>query len=504
MNISTEPITSSAEGNREIAVSIVDAYERGKVDINFFAALCMPEVFKFSLPPFYVAAWQLIVASDDPERMDKLFRFALGLPRGHAKTTFIKILIAWMICYDYASFILIVCSNTSLAENVLADIDDILASPNIVAIYGEWTGAKAIDSKDTKKAAYHLRSVTLVARGWSAGIRGLNLKNQRPDFIFCDDVQTKENDNSPTERTHLLEELTGTIFRSVAHRGRRTIVYVGNLYSDECILQQFRKNPHWVSMITGAILEDGSPLWPELVSLQELKESYEHDETLGLSHIWFAEIMNDPQSVFHSLLPKPIPKSNVEEIIVDDGAFLTIDPAGFRTTSDDNVVVLHKKFNNKGYVCGIDYGIQNPAELIKSALTTALQNGVSLIGVESVAYQQTLAYWFSFFMRQLGISHIKVVELSPHGRSKEARIRSFVSELYEESYYIHDAAARRTYTWQGSMYKFGKKKNKDDILDAVAYGMDIRNDYWHLVHSLSHSANMIDHNLCSVEHNSCF
>ena len=116
-----------------------------------------------------------------------------------------------------------------------------------------------------------------------------------------------------------MRELVGTIFKAVSHRGRRTIVYVGNLYSDECILQQFRKNPHWTSLVTGAILEDGSPLWPELVSLKELKESYEHDEALGLSHIWFAEVMNDPQSILHSLLPKPVPDSDVEEILLDDG-----------------------------------------------------------------------------------------------------------------------------------------------------------------------------------------
>lgn len=487
-----------------IAVSLSDAYEKGKMDINFFAALCMPEVFKFSLPPFYVAAWQLIVAQDDPSRLDSLFRFALGLPRGHAKTTFIKILIAWMIVYDYASFILVVCANSGLAENLLADIDDILASDNITSIYGNWADSKAIDSKDTKKAAYHSRSVTLVARGWSAGIRGINLKNQRPDFIFCDDAQTKDNDNSPTERQHLLEELTGTIFKAVAHRGRRTIVYVGNLYSEECILQKFRENPYWTSMITGAILDDGNPLWPELVSLRELKESYEHDEALGLSHIWFAEVMNDPQSVLHSLLPLPIPDSDVDEFVLDDGAFITVDPAGFRSTSDDNVIALHRKYNNKGYVVGIDAGIKNPSELIEATLKMALKNGVSLIGIEAVAYQQTLAYWMNFFLDKLGIKHIKVVELHPHGRSKEARIRQFVEELYRGSYYIHDPAARRAFNWQGSLYKLGKKNNRDDVLDAIAYGLDIRNEYWHLITSLSHQADKIDHSKCSVEHNSCF
>jgi len=485
-------------------VSLSDAYERGKVDINFFAALCMPSIFLYPLPLFYIAAWQLI-SSDDEDRIDSLFRFALGLPRGHAKTTFVKILIAWMICYDKASFILVVCSNSSLAENLLADIDDILASDNITSIYGQWnSGNKATDSKDTKKAAYHGRSVTLVARGWSAGIRGINLKNHRPDFIFCDDVQTKDNDLSPTEREKLLNELAGTIFKAVSHRGRRTIVYVGNLYSDECILQQFRKNPHWTSLVTGAILEDGSPLWPELVSLEELKESYEHDEALGLSHIWFAEVMNDPQSVLHSLLPKPLPDSPVAEIIVDDGAFITIDPAGFRSTSDDNVIAVGKKYEDRCFGVAMDRGIKDPSELIQKAIAMALEHGVSLIGIEAVAYQQTLCFWMTFFLRKLNINHITVVELHPHGRSKESRIRQYVAELYKGSQVLHDPACRREFTWQGSMYKLGKKENRDDVLDTFAYFQDIRNEFWERIQPLGRGHMLVDHTKCQVVHNSCF
>lgn len=483
--------------------NLADAYERGKTDINFFAGLCMPDVCKFPLPLFYVVAWQMIT-SNSPERIDSLFRFALGLPRGHAKTTFIKILIAWMIVYDYASFILVVCANSDLAENLLSDIHDILSSDNITAIYGRWEDSLAIDSRDTKKGAYHGRSVTLVARGWSAGIRGLNLKNQRPDFIFCDDVQTKQNDESPTERLKLLNELVGTIFKALAYRGRRTIVYVGNLYSDECILQQFRKNKAWTSLVTGAILADGQPLWPELVSLTELKESFEHDEALGLAHVWFAEVMNDPQSILHSLLPHPLPDSDPEEILDDDGAFITIDPAGFRKTSDDNVIAVHKKYDNKGYIVEMDRGILDPSELIQKAIALAIKHGVTLIGIESVAYQQTLCFWMDFFLRKLGISHITVVELKPHGRSKESRIRQFVSELYKKTYFIQDSTCRREFNWQGSLYKIGKKDNKDDILDTFAYGLDIRNEFWHLIRPLRSSAFQINHNVCSVEHNSCF
>lgn len=483
----------SKEDTSNIFVQLNDAYERGKVDINFFAGLCMPTVCIYELPIFYIAVWYLITQSkDDLEFANSLQRFCLGLPRSHAKTTFIKILIVWMIAYDKASFILVVCSSSPLADNLLADIDDILGSDNITSVYGEWESTLAIDSADTKKAAYHGRSVILCARGWAAGIRGINLKNERPDFIFCDDVQTKQNYESITDRAKLLNELVATIFKAIAPRGHRVIVYVGNMYGEDCILDLFRKNKAWTSLITGAILATGQPLWPALFSLEELKESYEHDESLGLATLWFAEIMNDPQSASVSLLPFPLPESDIQEIVDHDGAFITIDPAGFRTASDDNVIALHFKYNNIGYSGNIIKGkeIIDPSDLVCQALLMALDNNVTLIGIESVAYQQTLCFWFNFFMEKLSITHITIVELHPHGRSKESRIRQYVAELYKKTWFILHPKTRREFNWQGGLYKLGKKGNKDDLLDAEAYAIDVRNEYWHLITNITPKHNI--------------
>src|SRR4030043_302835 len=487
----------------EVNVSTLEAYEKGRVDINFFAALAMPEVCIFSLPYFYVVLWQILTQREEID-MGKLMRFALGLPRGHAKTTFIKILICWLIVYDKVSFALIICSNSDLADSLLADIHDILSSPNFTAIYGDWQAGLAIDSADTKKAAYHSRAVVLVARGWSAGIRGLNLKNQRPDLIFCDDVQTRKNDESPTERNNLLKELVGTIFKAIAPRGNRLIIYVGNMYSEECILNKFKANSNWSSMITGAILSTGQPLWPELFSLEELMESYEHDEQLGLSHVWFAEVMNDPQSIALSLLPHPLPDSPFTEIDDPDGVFITIDPAGFRRNSDDNVIAVHYKHDNKGYVAEINTTEKMPDRIVQTALSLALKHGASLIGVEDVGYQQTLAFWISYFMKEQNITGIQVVPLKPHGRSKESRIRNFIQELYSKNYFILDSHTRRAYTWQASVYKIGKSDNRDDLLDCIAYGQDVRNEYWHLLSNLRRSIGSIDGECSVVGNNTPF
>ncbi|EKD22470.1 MAG: hypothetical protein ACD_86C00001G0006 [uncultured bacterium] len=487
----------------DTAVSVSEAYEKGKTDIQWFAGLAMPEICIFALPVFYVALWQ-ILTNRSVEDIGRLLRFALGLPRGHAKTTFVKILIAWLIVYDKISFALILCSNSDLAESLLADVHDILSSPNMTAVYGDWNAGLAIDSADTKKAAYHNRAVVLVARGWAAGVRGINLKNNRPDFILCDDVQTRKNDESPAERTSLLKELVGTIFKAIAPRGDRAIVYVGNMYSEECILNQFKKNDRWISIVTGAILSNGKPLWPELFSIEDLKESYEHDEQLGMANIWFAEIMNDPQSIAQSILPNPLPDSPFSQIDDPDGVFITIDPAGFRNNSDDNVIAVHYKHDNKGFIAEINTEEKMPDRIIMTALSLALKHGASLIGVEDVGYQQTLEFWLSHFMKEKNITGIHVVPLSPHGRSKESRIRNFIQELYAMNYYIMDAHARRSFVWQASLYKIGKKDNKDDLLDCIAYGQDVRNEFWHLLTNLKRKIGSIEGECSVVGNNTPF
>jgi len=84
-------------------------------------------------------------------------------------------------------------------------------------------------------------------------------------------------------------------------------------------------------------------------------------------------------------------------------------------------------------------------------------------------------------LREYGIEGITVVPLKPKGRSKELRIRLFIAELYNGSYYLLDPSTRSAFIWQASLYKIGKPNNRDDLLDAVSYGLDVRNEYWHLL-----------------------
>lgn len=474
-----------------INANISDIYERCKVDINFFASLCIPSVCIYALPFYYIACFQLITQRD--VSVQSVFRFALGLPRGHAKTTFIKVLICWFLCYDKAKFILIICADAKLAELLLADIHYIMGSPGIVSVYGDWEQGLSIDSADTKKNQYHGDSVSLVARGWSGGVRGINLHFQRPDLIFCDDAQTLANSESETESYTLLKTLTGSIFKSITPHGNPLILYVGNMYGGACILAQLKKSDSWHSMITGAILQDGKPLWPELHSLETLMESYYHDESLGMSHVWFAEVMNDPTNSAQSIFPNPLPDSPIEEFELEqaDGAFITVDPAGFRKNSDANEIIVHLKFGEMSAVVDRasshkDPTLTDPEQIILRTLALAVKWRCSLIGIEGTGYQQTLQFWVLKYIVKLGITDLAVVELSPANRAKEYRIKLYIAELYKKNCYIHDIETRRDFTWQASTYKMGVKTNRDDLLDACAYSLDVRNQYWDRIRLLDH------------------
>lgn len=465
-----------------IDADVSQAYERGKTDFNFFASLMIPQVMESDFPDFYLGIF-LLLTTRDQKQLGKILRFALGLPRGHAKTTFIKIIIAWLIVYDKASFIVAICATQPLAQELISDVHDMLCSENCRLVYGDWEAQLTTDNKEMKKSFYHKRNVILVAKGADTAVRGINVKHKRPDLIFCDDAQTKECDDSPADRLKFRKWLVA-MFKIIAPRGDRLIIYVGNMYSEECVLFQLKLNPSWISLITGAIRENGEPLWPELHSIDELMESYFHDEALGEADVWFAEVMNDPIARATSLLTAMLPAyPHDESKVIPDGVFITIDPAGFRDVSDDNVIVVHYVHDGKGAVAEVDAGIKDPEQLIIRALQLAVHHGASLIGVEDVAYQQTLLFWFRKYITAWHMEAIEIVPLKPAGRSKESRIRLFVAELYALNYYLF-SSPRTIFTWQAMKYKIGKKDNKDDILDAVAYGLDVRTEYWHLVKNL--------------------
>ena len=81
----------------DVGVSRADAIEAARTDANFFAALCLPEIFVHLFPSVFLALWQWITANLQIERGFQ--KLAIGLPRGFGKTIFLKLIVVYTILF---------------------------------------------------------------------------------------------------------------------------------------------------------------------------------------------------------------------------------------------------------------------------------------------------------------------------------------------------------------------------------------------------------------------
>lgn len=466
------------------------AYKQGFEDFQYFSRLAVPSTIIFNWPPEYIAIFTMLVKAvleRDKAKIGLYIRFALGLPRGFAKTTFIKVLVCWLVIYAEIDFILVVCATEPLSENFLADVNDILGSYNMETVYGTWRANLAVDNAQLKKASYRQRLIILAAIGSNTSVRGLNIGNARPNMIICDDMQTKENAESDAESLRLLTWFTGTLLKIVSPFFAM-VVYIGNMYPQNCILLKLQENPYWTSLVTGCILADGKSLWEELKPIEALYKDYCHDEAMGLAYIWFAEMMNQPLLEKISLLPLgTIPQATltINELVPEAG-FAIIDPSGFKKASDDNVIGFFLVCQGIPYMVKLIADTLNPKDVIEKTILGCALFNIRVIFVEGVAYQSTLRFWFNELLGKAGLAnHYMISEVSPKNRAKEGRIRVSVQQLLSKTWWIVCPEARQRYLFQALAYKLGKPNNKDDILDVGAYVEDVRDpENWALVNSL--------------------
>lgn len=460
----------------ELNASSQEAAELSRRDLNFLGMLAAPEEFTYSFPAFYIALFSLLTAFKS-----KLERYAIGIPRGFAKTTFVKLLCLWYILFSHKQFILIVGASEDLAVNTLADICDLLGAANIRKLFGNWQAQVEVDTQSLKVFYFRGRNIILRAIGAGTAVRGINRKNKRPDVIIMDDVQKRETSENKELSDQLLKWILGTLMKARSNDGC-TYIYVGNMYPQNCILEKLKHNTQWTSFIVGGILANGTSLWEELRPIEELLSEYQSDSELGHADIFISEILNSTDIAAASgidisripFLPSYYEGSEPE------GSFILIDPSAGKKTSDDCTISHYSVCDGKPIFDDLYHGTFSPLETIKAAILLGLERNTRLIAVEGVAYQSTLLYWFQYYCEQEGITGFEFVELSPKGQAKNNRIKRGLLRLISGEIYLHpnvrSKVLAQTMDWNPL-----KINNVDDIIDPIGYVEEVMRDYPHLV-----------------------
>ena len=472
MSFDTNAVTSTAAEESSVfeAVASRDEIVEGcRTNLDFLASLVLTEIYSYGYPALFHGLWQLLC--DAAGHVTGKPKYALGIPRGFAKTIFLKLYVVWLVLFSDRKFILIVCNTEAHAMNFLSDVAEMLSHPNIVAIFGDWRANMGdSDTKALKKFDFRGRSIAIAAIGSGSSPRGLNIKFVRPDCVIMDDMQNRDEASNPEIAKEQMIWMLGTLMKA-CHPQRCVFIFVGNMYPFEgSILRKLKHSAIWTSIITGAILADGESIWPEHRSVEDLLEELANDTEQGHPEIFHAEVMNDEEGGTVSGIDvskiKPLPEGLRQEMA--QGGFVIIDPSGRKSRSDNTAIGACLIFDETPVLWEVVNKQMDPGETIKTATLLAMKYNMQLIVAEGVAYQETLAYWFEQIWEQLGLEGLTVATITPGGLQKNARIKSWFQLLLSGKNYLHPQV-RSEVVYEITQWNPLKTNNVDNLLDIGAY-----------------------------------
>jgi hypothetical protein len=453
-----------------------DVYQLAKGDLDFFAGLALPLVTEYDYPQEFKVIWEILI--DLAYRPRDFTKVALGLPRGFGKTSLVKLFALYCVLYTDKQFITVVGSASTTAENILADIADMLDDPNIKAVYGDWRMGMEKDTQDTKKFGFRGRNIILKALGQGgSATRGLNIKNQRPDVMIFDDIQTRSDADSETVSLALETWMIGTAMKAASHKGC-LYIFIANMYPTPwSLLRRLKTNPEWIKFIAGGILADGTSLWEALKPLTQLLTEFRNDLNSGHPEIFYSEVLNDENAnVNVNIDLSRIPAYPFDDDEYSIGNFIVIDPSNDKANSDAVSIGLFQVIDGKPVIREILEGRFSPGDTIKQTLAMAVRTGTTLILIEGNAYQYSLCYWFGQAQMAMGLYEINAVPIYSGSRSKNSRILDMFKSLIAGEIIIHPSCMAQVAN-QIVHFNALKTNNTDGILDLLCYATRVLTEF---------------------------
>lgn len=450
----------------EATFQLDQVQELSRNSLDFLASLATPTVYKYAFPAIYLAVWQWLLTYVHKKR--DFSQLALGLPRGFAKTAVAKLFVLYCILFTTRKFILVLAENQTKAINIVSDVMDMLEEPNIKKVFGDWKAGVDTDRQELKKFGFRGRNIILLA-GTVETIRGITIKNARPDVMIFDDIQSRTVAESQSVSDNLEREMYGTAMKSKSPEGC-LYIFIGNMYPTKwSILRKLKTNPNWIKFITGGILADGTSLWEDLQPIEQLHKEFTNDLLAGHPEIFYSEVLNDENASTNNAIDvSKIPSYPFQDSDIPAGKFIVIDPSNDKVHSDAVSIGYFEIHNATPVLMELIEARLSPGETIREALKLALKHQASLIAIESNAFQYSLLYWFNFICAQMGIQGIEPVEIYSGSSSKNSRILGMFLQLLKGELFIHPSCVAATYM-QITQFNALKRDNTDGLLDLLTY-----------------------------------
>ncbi|MCC6546177.1 phage terminase large subunit [Candidatus Sumerlaeota bacterium] len=271
--------------------------ERAKSSPEFFCEYYLrqffshPETGKFT----GLADWQ--------ERTHKLAKtepqVAVAAPRGHGKTTFVSFALTLrdLLIGESLFTIYIGPTHKAAADRIEEIRQELENNERIREDFGDLLTGEGVDGAPRQPRGQRHDDLSLangsriLARGCGQSLRGAKHKDKRPDRIILDDVDKDEEAASKDRVDKRIRWFKRVVLGLQGAAGMRVFV-VGNIIARYTLLTECLKMKGFASLVFRAVLEDGTPLMPEMWTLEKLSSIREQIGTDAFE----TEYQNNPPS----------------------------------------------------------------------------------------------------------------------------------------------------------------------------------------------------------------
>jgi predicted phage terminase large subunit-like protein len=400
----------------------------------------LPAHFKADSPPFHYALEDHLNSDD---------RFAAAVcPRGHAKSTFVGFGDLLKKCaYKQVKYVLLISDTYSQACDYLDDIRNEIADNDFLVRCYPGLNQGRIWSRGEIVFA---NGVRIKAFGVGQKIRGRKHGGSRPDNILMDDIENDEAVESAKRREKLRRWLLGVVIPALAPNGKIRIV--GTILHRDSLLSRLIRTQGWNSRVWRAVSDDQQALWPEWMSYEELMLRKSAAAEAGALDLWYQEYQGIPRAPEGAAF-QPDDIRYFTTIGLDENDLprkfyksLVVDPAVSESEKSDytGYTVVYASHDGYWFVVEAFRRKHDPATSIETIKRLHKKHRLDIIGIESVAYQKTLAFWVEKISQEEGIylpidtitpdqdKRRRILALHPFFRCGRILLRSSLSSRLEE------------------------------------------------------------------------
>lgn len=474
-----------------------------KYDIEFFARYYFPHFFPDPTPEWHFELDRIVEEAIYGGHKDKKGTVIIA-PRGHAKTTrltFLRVMHE-ILFNDNQEFILIISDTGQQTEKMITSLkSEFEMNERLLEDFGDLVGDRYFPPQNwnntnlticwpkpnvlTKTGRPYVQKTKLIA-GRSAGssLRGLKHRARRPTLVILDDIENREEVDSPVQREKMRSWFWSDVVPMLDPEG--TIVVVGTILHYDCLLEHLVKSDLFNSVRFQAVKPNGTPLWPERFPLEYLESL---KQSMG-SLIFNQEFMNIPMSEDTQVFkPEGFSWYTKHEIEYDDekgwlfkGEPLTlytgVDPAiGEKEQNDETAIVtIGVTKTHDIVVMDVKHGRWPFTKQVDEIVNTYYDYAPYIVGIETVAYQRALKQAIqekdTIPVRSLehkGDKYMRLVKISGLQESGKIYLREALPNEFGHADPMNRIPQRihgNVYPLYEQMIQFPKSAH-DDMIDAL-------------------------------------